>query len=123
MAKNTQNTNTNRTNRTKNDKKKFLKKLGKNNCHISKTCEHLNIGRQTYYDWLDDDKEYSDQVENVREALNDDTEDALITAINNGNITAIIFRLKTKCRDRGYDEHHQITIDKPFNGINLENID
>ena len=72
MAKNTQNTNTNRTNRTKNDKKKFLKKLGKNNCHISKTCEHLNIGRQTYYDWLDDDKEFSDQVENVREALNDD---------------------------------------------------
>ena len=123
MDKNTQNTNTNRTKRTKNDKKRFLETFVKKDCHISKSCKAAKIGRRTYYEWLDADEEFVDAVENARESLNDDTEDALIAAINDGNVTAIIFRLKTKCRDRGYDEHHQITIDKPFNGINLENID
>ena len=123
MDKNTQNTSTNRTIRTKNDKKKFLEVFKKKGCHISKTCKGTKVGRQTYYDWVDNDEEFAESVDNARESLNDDTEDALMTAINDGNVTAIIFRLKTKCRDRGYEQHHQITIDKPFNGINLENID
>ena len=122
MDKNTKNTNSNRTNRTKNDKKKFLDMFKNKDCHISNTCEATNIGRRTYYEWIDADEKFAEAVEDVRESLNDDTEGALITAINEGNVTAIIFRLKTKCRDRGYDERQQIELIKPFDRIELEDI-
>tara|TARA_R100001530_G_C4288769_1_gene147467 strand:+ start:161 stop:532 length:372 start_codon:yes stop_codon:yes gene_type:complete len=123
MEQNTQNTNSNRTKRTKNDKKRFLETFVKKGCHISKTCKAANVGRRTYYEWLAADEEFVDAVDDARESLNDDTEDALMTAINDGNVAAIIFRLKTKCRDRGYDEKQQIELIKPFDRIDLENID
>ena len=122
MDKNTKNTKTNRTNRTKNDKKKFLEIFEKKACHISNTCKSINIGRQTYYDWVNDDKEFAQAVDDVKESLNDDTEDALMVAIKDGNVTAIIFRLKTKCKDRGYIEKQELELVKPideivFNGL------
>ena len=123
MAKNTQNTDTKRTIRTKNDKKRFLAEFANNDCHISKTCNSIKIGRQTYYDWVNDDEDFNQAVDDARESLNDDTEGALMTAINEGNVAAIIFRLKTKCRDRGYDEKQQIQLIKPFDRIALEDID
>ena len=123
MEENTQNTDSKRTKRTKNDKKRFLETFVKKDCHISKTCKAAKIGRRTYYEWLDADEEFVDAVDDARESLNDDTEDALMTAINDGNVAAIIFRLKTKCRDRGYDEKQQIELIKPFDRIDLENID
>ena len=122
MDKNNTNTNSNRTNRTKNDKKKFLEMFKKKDCHISNTCEDINIGRRTYYEWIDADEKFAEAVDDVRESLNDDTEGALMTAINSGNVVAIIFRLKTKCKDRGYIEKQELELVRPFNRINLEDI-
>ena len=122
MGKNTQNKKSNRTNRTKNDKKRFLEAFENKGCHISKTCKDIQIGRQTYYDWINDDDEFKERCNYIRESLNDDTEDALMSAIKEGNVTAIIFRLKTKCKDRGYIEKSEVELVKPideivFNGL------
>ena len=42
--------------------------------------------------------------------------------IKDGNVAAIIFRLKTKCKDRGYIEKQELELVRPFNRINLEDI-
>ena len=116
MAKNTQNKESNRTNRTISDKKRFLEIFEKKDAHISKACKAAKVGRQTYYDWLEDE-EFKQSVDDVKESLKDDTESYLLDACKAGNITAIIFRCKTLCKDRGYDETHQIEITKPFEEI------
>ena len=45
-----------------------------------------------------------------------------MVAIKDGNVAAIIFRLKTKCKDRGYIEKQELELVRPFNRINLEDI-
>ena len=122
MAKNTQNKDSDGTNGTISDNKRFLQIFEKKDAHISKSCKASNVGRQTYYNWLEDE-EFSQSIEDVKEGLKDDTEDYLLKACKDGNITAIIFRCKTLCKDRGYDETHLIEINKPFKGIDLEDID
>ena len=122
MAKNTQNKDSDGTNGTISNKKRFLEIFEKKDAHISKSCKASNVGRQTYYNWLEDE-EFSQSIEDVKEGLKDDTEDYLLKACKDGNITAIIFRCKTLCKDRGYDETHLIEINKPFKGIDLEDID
>ena len=122
MAKKTQNIDSDGTNGTISDKKRFLEIFEKKDAHISKACKASKVGRQTYYNWLEDE-EFSQSIEDVKEGLKDDTEDYLLKACKDGNITAIIFRCKTLCKDRGYDETHLIEINKPFKGIDLEDID
>ena len=122
MKKNTQNKESNRTKRTKKDKKSFLEIFAKKDCHISKTCIAAKIGRRTYYEWLDADEDFKQAVDDVKESLKDDTEEYLLEACKAGNVTAIIFRLKTICKERGYDETHQIEITKPFDRIELEGL-
>ena len=122
MPKNTQNKDSDGTNGTISDKKRFLEIFEKKDAHISKACKASNVGRQTYYNWLKDE-EFKKAVDDVKEGLKDDTEDYLLKACKDGNVAAIIFRCKTVCKDRGYDEKHQVELTKPFKGIDLENID
>ena len=122
MAKNTQNKEPNGTNGTKSDKKRFLEIFEKKDAHISKACKASKVGRRTYYEWIDADEEFKQSVDDVREGLKDDTEVWLIEACKDGNVAAIIYRCKTICKDRGYDETHKISIDKPFDRIELEGV-
>ena len=121
MAKNTQNKESNVTDVTISDKKRFLEIFKKKDTHISNSCISSNISRQTYYRWLKDE-EFKQAIDDVKESLKDDTEDYLIKACKDGNVAAIIFRLKTICKDRGYDEKQTIELTKPFDKIELEGI-
>ena len=122
MAKNTQNKESNRTNRTKSDKKRFLEIFEKKDAHIFKACKGAKVGRQTYYDWIKVDEEFKQAVDDVREGLKDDTEDYLLKACKDGNVAAIIYRCKTICKDRGYDEKTQIGIIQPIQEVELEGL-
>jgi len=51
-------------------------------------------------------------VQDARESINDEAEAALRKAIREGNITAIIFHLKTQGRGRGYVERQDVGISK-----------
>ena len=120
MAKNNTNKDSNRTKRTKSNKKRFLEILKDKDCHISKACEGANIGRRTYYEWIEKDKDFKDECDSVQESLIDLAENHLLQKIKKGDITAIIFYLKTKGKKRGYDEKHQIEIHKPFEEIGFD---
>ena len=122
MGKNTQNKKTNGTDGTLSDKKrKFIKQLTENLGNVSQTCTELNIGRRTYYHWLEDE-EFEVAVRDAEESLLDESEFQLMSAIKSGNLTAIIFHLKTKGRKRGYNESMQIEVSKPISEINFDEV-
>ena len=123
MAKNTSNTSNKRTKHTTSDKKeKFLKALKLNLGNISASCKKINIGRQTYYDWIEADKEFEEQCKNVEESLLDLAENRLLEKIHKYDTTSIIFFLKTKGKKRGYVEKQEFELQKPISEINFDEI-
>ena len=78
-----------------------------NNVHL--TCKTLGIERGTFYKWLKEDDEFKEKILNLEEGDIDSAETALKRQILDGNITAIIFYLKTKGKNRGYVERQELT--------------
>lgn len=70
--------------------------------NVSSTCLALNISRQTFYTRKEKSKELRDKLDEIDEALLDFAESKLIQHINEGNLTALLFFLKTKGKKRGY---------------------
>ena len=123
MAKNTSNTSSNTTKRTTSDKKEtFLQALKLNLGNISQSCKASNIGRQTYYDWVDADEEFKHSCKDVEESLLDLAENRLLEKIDKYDITAIIFFLKTKGKKRGYIEKQEVELIKPIDEIEFDGL-
>ena len=109
----------------KTDKKKkdFLVSLKKNNGNISESCDAANIGRQTYYDWIDKDEGFKQDADDAQESLIDLAESKLMENIEDNDNTSIIFFLKTKGKKRGYIEKQEIDANiRPIEDINFEGI-
>tara|TARA_R110002020_G_scaffold273918_1_gene489119 strand:+ start:1545 stop:1916 length:372 start_codon:yes stop_codon:yes gene_type:complete len=123
MAKKTQNTKTDGTKGTLSDKKElFLKALKNNLGNVSASCSAVNIGRQTYYNWIEADKEFEQSCRDAEESLLDLAENRLLEKIDKYDTTSIIFFLKTKGRKRGYNESTQLELVKPISEINFDEI-
>ena len=123
MSKNTENTKTKRTKRTTSDKKElFLKALQSNLGNITQACKSAKVGRQTYYDWIDDDLEFNKECINVQESLLDLAENRLLEKIDKYDTTSIIFFLKTKGKKRGYVEKQEFEVTKPISEINFDEL-
>ena len=104
------------------NKKLMLEALKSNLGIVSKSCEAVEISRDTHYRWLKEDKEYCEAVSELNERSIDFAEGQLFNLMagakkqvvtNQGNVveikdapnaTAIIFYLKTKGKNRGYIE-------------------
>tara|TARA_R100000700_G_C3177093_1_gene152134 strand:+ start:4213 stop:4557 length:345 start_codon:yes stop_codon:yes gene_type:complete len=102
-------------------KETFLKCLRNNLGHISRACESAKISRGTYYKWIDE-AEFKEQVDAVNEGLVDHVEHQLLKKIDMGDTTAIIFYLKTKGKNRGYVEKQEVSLSKPIEDINFNEI-
>lgn len=89
--------------------------------HVSNTCKAVGISRKTFYEWKRKDQSFSDQVDEVAEAVVDNVESALYRNALEGNVTAQIFMLKCKGKERGYIERTEISgvKDKPIFEVNL----
>lgn len=86
----------------------YQKKAG----NISATCVALNnTSRTTFYKWRNESEELNRRLKEVEESLVDFTESKLLEQIQEGNMTAIIFHLKTKGKSRGYIETTEIDAD------------
>ena len=90
-------------------KKKFLEIYEKSFGFVSLACENANMGRSTYYRWLDEDSEFRQKCKDIEEANIDYVESKLFSQIREGNTTATIFYLKTKGKNRGYVERQEVT--------------
>lgn len=76
----------------------------KKGCNVSATCSALGISRQTFYTRKNSDPTLRGMLEEADESIIDFAESKLIESIGEGDLTAIIFFLKTKGKKRGYVE-------------------
>lgn len=80
----------------------------KNAGNLSMTADALGIDRSTLWEWRKKYPELELMLNDYDESLGDLAESKLMMAINEGNLTAIIFYLKTKHKNRGYVEGQEI---------------
>jgi len=85
-------------------KEEFLKYYEQFNCNIRATCKKIGIDRTTFYKWRKRDKKFDMMVKEIEEGVIDFVESALIEKINQKDLGAIIFFLKTKGKHRGWSE-------------------
>ena len=74
---------------------------------VTATAHDLGCSRRTVYRYLKKFAGAREALEDAREKRHDFVENKLMSAIDNDNITAMIFYLKTQCKDRGYVERYQ----------------
>ena len=80
----------------KKKKQAFLEFFKSNYGNISESCKSINISRQTYYDWMQDDLVFRKEVELYHESTIDLAEKLLIDKMRNGVKWALDFGLKTR---------------------------
>lgn len=82
--------------------KELLEALRLNCCNITEACKAAHSCRKTYYNYLENPL-FKAEVEKIHADMINLAESKLFTAVNNGNMTAVIFLLKTR---GGYRELH-----------------
>lgn len=89
----------------------YAKKAG----NISSTCVALGIDRNTFMSWREKYADLREALSEIEESLIDFSESKLLEQIQDGNLTAIIFHLKTKGKKRGYVETQEQNLNiNPF---------
>lgn len=76
---------------------------------VSVAAKNLGCAPNTVRNYIKRYATCAQAVEDTREEMKDFAESKLFTEIKNGNITAIIFYLKTQAKDRGYVERAERT--------------
>jgi len=61
--------------------------------HITDTCRASSISRQAYYEWLAQDPQFAQSIEDAKSELNDDLRNALIEKAASGELGAITYYL------------------------------
>lgn len=89
------------------NKKRMLEALTKTLGVVTQACEEADVSRTQFYKWVNEDDEFKKEVESVSDIAIDFTESKLFKQIDEENITAIIFYLKTKAKHRGYIERQE----------------
>ena len=90
------------------DKEKLLDSLKECSGIVTFACEKVGLSRQTFYRWYREDAEFKERADAINELQIDIAEASLLKKIQKGDITAIIFYLKTKGKSRGYTERKEI---------------
>lgn len=85
----------------------FLLALGECDGNVTTACEMASVSRSEYVDWLTTVEDFAHGVHEVAERILDNAEQHLQDAINDGNLTASIFFLKCKGKERGYIEREE----------------
>lgn len=89
-------------------KAKVLQALREYLGNVTTACKAAGISRKTFYKWHKEDTDFATEADEITDEQLDFVEDKLLQAINEGNVSAIIFYLKTKGRKRGYSERVDI---------------
>lgn len=106
-------------------KKKMLLSMEKSLGVVSVASKQAGISRNTHYRWMKEDPEYKSAIEELENVTLDFAESKLHEQIIEGNVTAIIFFLKTKGKVRGYIERQEVRIqdERPdLSGISTEEL-
>ena len=88
-------------------KKLFLIALAETSGHIANACKAAGIVRQTAYVWRNDDADFLEDWENVKESAFDELEQQLRNRSKKSDIV-LIFLAKTLMKRRGYIERAEL---------------
>ena len=97
-----------RTNKIQQKKKALLEALEKTLGVVTSACKLVGVDRTTFYKYLKEDEDFARQVKELENVSLDFVESKLFKQIENENVAATIFYLKTKGKNRGYIEKQQI---------------
>ena len=76
---------------------------------VTTVAKRLGCSRRYVYALMDKYPTVKQAILDERESLKDFAEGKLLEQINEGNMTGIIFYLKTQAKDRGYIERHEVS--------------
>lgn len=93
---------------TETKKEMFVNLFTRKKTNIAETCKAMGISRRTYYNWYKEDEDFSESIDEAREALLDWAEGRLRSRMRAGSDAAVIFFLKTQGKKRGYVERQSI---------------
>ena len=93
-----------------NNKKLMIQTLEKSLGVVTTACKKVGISRQTHYRWMEEDKDYKQAVEDIKNVTIDFVESQLHMQIKDGNTAATIFYLKTQGKNRGYVERQELAV-------------
>jgi hypothetical protein len=94
--------------RVQKDKEALLKALNDTLGIVSSACKAVNISRMTFYRWYEEDAEFHEKVDDVKELQKDFCEALILKKMKEGDTTMIIFYAKTQMKDRGYTERKEV---------------
>jgi len=104
----------------------FLYALTQSMFNVSQSLRKLNIPRRMFEDWCRNDPDFTELMDEIHWHKGNFFEQAFIGRVSAGDTNAIIHAVKTKCRDRGYNDKievvHSGTIDTG-NNVNLADLD
>jgi hypothetical protein len=86
------------------DKEKVKEQIIKYKGNLTKVAQAFKCSRQTITRIVRVNPDVKEILEEARERVIDDVEDAFTRKAINGDTTASIFFLKTRARERGYDQ-------------------
>ncbi len=81
-----------------------IDQIKKSGGFVSTAAAKLGTSRNTLHQMINKHPKLKEAVDDARALKKDHAEGKLLQAIDEGNITAIIFYLKTQGKDRGYVE-------------------
>lgn len=91
------------------EKKKLLEALANTSGIVSSACKQAGVSRMTYYRWYNEDTEFKEKADDIKELQKDFAESLILKKMKEGDTTMIIFYAKTQMKDRGYTERSEIT--------------
>ena len=91
------------------EKADLLQALGNTSGIVSSACKAANVSRMTYYRWYNEDPEFREKADDIKELQKDFAESLILKKMKEGDTTMIIFYAKTQMKDRGYTERKEIT--------------
>lgn len=92
------------------DNESIIEVLNKAYGNLTAAARSLGVTRKALYNWVERDEELQQAVRDARESIIDIAENKLLQAINSGDMTAIIFTLKTLGKARGYIETKEVKV-------------
>ena len=91
------------------EKEDLLNALAQTSGIVSSACKAANVSRMTYYRYYNEDPEFREKADDVKELQKDFAESLILKKMKEGDTTMLIFYAKTQMKDRGYTERKEIT--------------
>ena len=85
-------------------KKKIIEAMEKSLGVVTTACRMAGVSRSLYYKYYNSDPEFRKKCQEMEDVALDFSESALYQGIADGNMTGIIWHLKTKGKHRGWVE-------------------